>query len=387
MRNPKAPSYARLPKLHVPFANPSWFATFSHKLLRRARARALLVLPAVPKLIQRLARVVIVFAVTGVIVLVVGYRVGPEHFWFFALAQYVPFPAFLLPSLAALGLSLALGWGFRLAAALGLVLVMTSVMGLEFNRGEPGSGRVRLMTYNIKDYVTTRRTGGLAEIAREINRHDPDIVVLQDARQVADADAPEEVLSILGDRRKFSFGQYVVASRFPLHDCGRRDIPFRQKAHTYVTCVVTANDTEFELVNVHFMTPRSGLAAVRADPLGAIGEWRENVSDRMTQAEELARNLRSHRRPVIVAGDLNAPETSLVVRRLLETGLRDAFAIAGVGYGHTWGHSLRLGFSFLRIDHILVGPEFGVATCFVGGAAGSEHRPVIADLYLTRPEG
>lgn len=335
-------------------------------------------------LIQVFARVVITLVATSILVLAGGYMVGPEHFWLFALAQYIPYPAFLVPSLAALGLSLTLGWGFRLAAILGLALVMTSVTGIEFNRGEPGANRVRLMTYNIKDYVSARRPAGLGEIALEIDRHDPDIVVMQDARRVADDDAPEKVLSILGDRLKFSFGQYVVASRFPLRDCGRGDIPFRGEAHTYVTCVVAANGTEFQLVTVHFITPRSGLAAVRADPLGAIGEWKENVSDRMTQAEELAWHLRSHRLPLVVAGDLNAPDTSLVVRTLLDIGLRDTFATAGVGYGHTWGHSLRPRFSFLRIDHILVGPEIAVANCFVGGAEGSEHRPVIADLYLTR---
>ena len=335
-------------------------------------------------LIQRLARAVNVLVVTGIMVLTVGYWVGPEYFWLFALAQYLPYPAFVLPSLAALGLSLALGWRFRLASLLGFALVMTSITGLEFHRGEPGRGRVRVMTYNIKDYITTRRAGGLAEVAREIDRHDPDIVVLQDARRVADEDDPEIVLSILGNRRRFSFGQYVVASRFPLRDCRRRDIPYRQEPHTYVTCIVAADGVEFELVTAHFITPRDGLAAIRAEPLGAIGEWKENIADRMTQAEELARDLRSDRLPIVVAGDLNAPETSLVVRTLLDTGLRDAFSVAGVGYGHTWGHSLRLRFSFLRIDHILVGPEFGVANCFVGSALGSQHRPVIADLYLTR---
>ncbi len=343
-------------------------------------------------LIRLLARGVVGLVVTGLLTLVVGYWMGPEHFWPFALAQYVPYPAFLLPSLVALALSLVLGWAWRLAAVLALVLTMTNVTGFELKRGESGTGRLRVMTYNIKDYVTTRRASGLAEIAEEIGRHDPDVLVLQDARRLARKDDPDEydpeaVRSILGERQTYSFGQYVVASRFPLRDCGRREIPFRQEAHTYVTCVLTVNGTEFDLITVHFITPRSGLAATRADPLGGIGEWKENVSDRMTQAEELASDLRSLRRPVILAGDLNAPDTSLAVRRLLDTGLRDAFSVAGFGYGHTWGHSLRFRSSFLRIDHILVGPEFGVADCFVGGAMASEHRPVIADLYLTRREG
>jgi endonuclease/exonuclease/phosphatase (EEP) superfamily protein YafD len=86
---------------------------------------------------------------------------------------------------------------------------------------------------------------------------------------------------------------------------------------------------------------------------------------------------------VIVAGDLNAPAQSLVVRTLLDSGLRDAFSSASWGYGYTHGHSLRPHlFSTIRIDHILVSPEIGVADCFVGGKAGSEHRPVIADLWL-----
>ena len=88
---------------------------------------------------------------------------------------------------------------------------------------------------------------------------------------------------------------------------------------------------------------------------------------------------------MIVAGDLNAPEGSPIVGALLDTGLRDAFSSAGFGYGYTHGHSLRPGLSFLRIDHILVGPTIGVGNCFVGGKEGSEHRPVIADLFLQRP--
>ena len=73
-----------------------------------------------------------------------------------------------------------------------------------------------------------------------------------------------------------------------------------------------------------------------------------------------------------------------MVRTLLALGLRDAFASAGRGYGYTYGHTLRPAFSFLRIDHVLVGPEFEVRDCFVGGDEGSDHRPVIADIALRR---
>lgn len=339
---------------------------------------------AINPLVRLLARFAVASFGIGVVALTAGYRVGPEHFWPIALTQYVPYPAFLLPGIAALGLSLMLGWSWRLGAFLGVLLVVASLTGLELNRGESGARRIRVMTYNIKDYITLDRAHGLAEVAAEVGRHHPDIVVMQDARRLAEH--PGAVQSILGNRQAYLFGQYVVASRFPIRDCGRREMPFRGEAHTYVSCTVTAEGMEFEIVTTHLLTPRSGLSAIRHNPVLGLREWRQNVSDRLTQAETMARALRSQPRPVIVAGDFNAPSTSLVVRALLDEGLRDAFSVAGVGYGHTWGHSLRFRFSFLRIDHILAGPEFRVADCFVGGALGSEHRPVIADLYLTRED-
>lgn len=45
---------------------------------------------------------------------------------------------------------------------------------------------------------------------------------------------------------------------------------------------------------------------------------------------------------------------------------------------------MRIGFSFLRIDHILVSAGIGVRDVTVGAGDVSDHRPVIADLLLRR---
>ena len=325
--------------------------------------------------------------VTGVSLIVAGNWIGPEHVSLLALAQYAPYPAWLLPSVAALGFSVLLGWSWRVAAALAVVAVTTVIMGLEVNVKESGTGRLRVMTYNVKDYVTLRGRGGLTTIAAEISRHDPDIIVLQDARTLARLQGRSAATArvLFGDRQTYAFGQYIVASKYALRDCSEGDIPVHTQRHTFVRCTVAFGAAEFDLIAAHLMTPRFGLRATIENPILGIEEWRENVSVRMAQAERLASEVRLRTRPVIVAGDLNAPDSSLVVRALLKTGLTDAFSAAGLGYGHTWGHSLRFGQSFLRIDHILVGPEFGVADCFVGGS-DSAHRPVIADVYLKSGE-
>ena len=333
--------------------------------------------------------------VQWVVALVVGIAValsvaswfGHQRLWWLELVRYVPYPVHIVAALGALGLSmLFLGRLWRFAALLALVLVVTVVMGLAMGRGDEGARRVRMMTYNVKSYLAVAHTDGYSRIAWEILQADPDIIVMQDAGRLigANGELVAPARGALQKRNVYTYGQYIVASRDPLRDCRPGDIAFRGMPHSYVRCTVVASGVELDVVTAHFLSPRDGLNATRR--LGRLDEWEQNFADRLAQADKLANDIAgAHQRPMIVAGDLNAPEGSPIVGALLDTGLRDAFSSAGFGYGYTHGHALRLGFSFLRIDHILVGPAIGVGNCFVGGKEGSEHRPVIADLFLQRP--
>lgn len=318
--------------------------------------------------------------------LAVAFHVAGESAWWVELARYVPYLAYLVPAVAAVAVSGLLTWRWRIAGVVSLALVLGPIMGLKFGSGDSGSGRLRLMTYNVKDYVALRRTGGFAEIAWEIALHDPDILVMQDADKLARRHQtdPEETAALFGNRQVKMSGQFIIASRVPVRDCRDGDVSFPGETHHYLRCTVVASGVEFELFNVHLLTPRAGLNATRHERLGGIDDWQENVAARMFQARSLARDVAAARRPVVMAGDLNAPEHSPVVRELLHAGLRSAWGTAGVGYGYTHGHSLRPYISFLRIDHVLVHPRLGIADVDVGGDQASEHRPVIADLWLRR---
>ena len=125
-----------------------------------------------------------------------------------------------------------------------------------------------------------------------------------------------------------------------------------------------------------------GLNAARRNGLAGGDEWRGNHEERLEQAQRLAHAFANGPRPLVIAGDLNAVQASPVVGALLDIGLRDAFGSAGRGYGYSYGQTLRFGLPLLRIDHILVSPDVGVAACEVGGGTGSAHRPVIARLWL-----
>ncbi|MDE2401372.1 MAG: endonuclease/exonuclease/phosphatase family protein [Burkholderiales bacterium] len=335
--------------------------------------------------VQWLGRLAVVMTLGGAVLVAVGYQLGPERAWFLALAQYVPYPAYLLPALVVVGLSFTLSWGWRVAALLGLSLVVTVIMGLELHTGDAGDGRVRMMTYNVKAYRAALLLDGMQRIGWEVALHDPDILVMQDAGELAAVrETNPAAIRMFSGRQVYASGQYIVASRFPMQECGIGLLPAKEHHLSYVHCIVNVKGAKLDLFTVHFLTPREGLNAARHEKLQGVGEWEQNVAMRMTQAQGLARAVQASKHPVIIGGDLNAPEHSLVVRALLNTGVRDAFSAAGVGYGYTHGHSLRPGISFLRIDHILVDPLLGVADCFAGGKEGSEHRPVIADLLLNR---
>ena len=339
-----------------------------------------------PALLNAFARIAIVVCALCAVSLALAFAFADANLWWAELARYVPYPAYLVPALLALGLSIRLAWAWRIAALVVLGLVLGPIMGIELNAGESGSNRVRVMTYNIKAYRTLEREGGFAAIAWELALHDADVIVMQDAGYLGHLleTSPKGAEKMFGKRNVALSGQFIIASRLPLRECKDGDISFPGEKHHYLRCAVTAKGVEFDVFAVHLLTPREGLNATRHERLDGIDDWKHNVASRMFQARSLAVHVAANARPAVIAGDLNAPGHSPVVRQLVGTGMRDAFSTAGVGYGYTHGHSLRPHISFSRLDHVLASPRFGVADCYVGGKEASEHRPVIADLWLER---
>lgn len=333
------------------------------------------------------ARLGVAFVIAVLALLTLAQRASPLSPWWLELTRYLPYPLLLAPVAVALLVSCVLGWRWVLASAAALALAATLTMGLVWSAPEVGPSPFRVMTYNIKGAKAAQRSGGLAELAREIARHDPDIVLVQDAQGMSSGlPGPQTPQALLfAGRALYRAGQYVIASRFPLRDCAPGRLPVRGEDAGYLRCVVDVRGVELTLVSVHFESPRNGLNAARREGVDGIAEWRRNYADRLDQARVLAATFAAGPRPLVIAGDLNAPQASPVVRTLLATGLRDAFASAGRGYGYSYGQALRVGLSFLRIDHILVSDEIGVSACEVGDGAPSEHRPVVADLWLRRP--
>jgi endonuclease/exonuclease/phosphatase (EEP) superfamily protein YafD len=307
-----------------------------------------------------------------IVVIEISRRLGPERWWLTCLNLYLPQGAWALPGVLLLLLSLVLDRRFVLVPALCLAWVMGPIMGLCFaivRPSAPPESRFRVMTYNVKYGRGDTRT-----LTEEVLAADPDLLLIQDAEHRVTTYPP--FAAFLRTRHVETKGLYLVASRYPLSP-----VEFRPMGSDwYVRTRVESASFPLAVYNVHLMTPRDGLVAVREWSWEGVSELMDGARERLAQVAQLNADLDREVGPVLLGGDLNAPPESLVLRRLRSNRLRDAFSAAGRGYGYTYGHLLKPYVSYMRIDHILFSRELVALDSWVGGRPGSAHLPVVADL-------
>ncbi|OPY17486.1 MAG: hypothetical protein A4E74_01221 [Syntrophus sp. PtaB.Bin075] len=316
---------------------------------------------------------------------------GPERFWLGAVNLYMPQVMWAVPGMFLTVFMFKADRCWAWLPLLCLLWVLGPVMGYcwSMNQPEPapGSLNIRVMTWNIK---YDRRKA--ARFIREIDRCKPDVLLFQDAWNSMRGPLGKHMPP---DWHVLTRGQYVIASRYPLSEAEVHELPFSGKRkESFLRCRMTVGSTAISLYNVHFKTPRNSfytLSKAKSRPWDLpefIRSFDNNMKIRIAQAATIREYLIAERGPVILSGDLNAPDASLVCSTLRGAGLRDAFAEGGRGYGYTYGHFLLknrlpwLRFSWMRIDHIMINAQLKTRNCRVGTGKASDHRPVIADMVI-----
>lgn len=308
---------------------------------------------------------------------------GSDRLWLGALNLYLPQIMWAAPGVLLTPLFMKFERPLLWLPIVCVLWVLGPIMDFSWSlsptRQAPMGVPLRVMTWNIKYGFHD-----VAPLLEELDRRQPDVVLFQDA--IGCLKGP------LGEYFKGwevrSSGQYLIASKYPLSQADVQQLPSSsRKEENFFRCRVRVGDAVVSLYNVHLKTPRRSLNAlrkVRHQPLtlpDAIDYFDSNVRLRQVQATVLLESLRQERGAVIVAGDLNAPESSLVCGVLREAGLQNAFSKRGVGYGFTYGHFLLknrlpwLKVSWMRIDHIMVNSGIETRNCWAGSGQASDHRP------------
>lgn len=86
-------------------------------------------------------------------------------------------------------------------------------------------------------------------------------------------------------------------------------------------------------------------------------------------------------RPLVVIGDFNATQYSLVHKQLKSAGLRSAHEDRGRGYATTWPNGM-VPVPPIRIDQAYLSPEVACRAIGEGIGLGSDHKPLILDVVV-----
>ena len=241
---------------------------------------------------------------------------------------------------------------------------------------------ITVMTFNVWGY-----NGEPKAIASSIRRADPDIVFLQELNWWLG----DELQEALEGRYPYAIlpspfrGSLAILSRHPLRAAQWIQPPGTWRGAQYA--VVELAGRRIHLLNLHFISS-SGILN--------WGSPRSGIERTYARREREARAYRALiaglEGPIIVAGDLNTTDQTTAYRSLMR-GLRDAYRVAGWGWGHTyparpqrWGR-LSIPARLLRIDYIAYSPaDFDAERAYLGPWDGvSDHLPVVARLRLRAP--
>ena len=301
--------------------------------------------------------------------------IGAERFGWTGILMFLPQLLWAIPGVVLTVIVLWRSWKWVWLPLALLAFVLGPLTGFRWNSQSVETAETfRVMTYNVQIWQQRRN---IRALIAEIEEAEPDVLCLQDARGAMNGRLGE----FLHTWHVAGFGQYVIATKFPVVDSVVGDISYDGERHTYLRARIDVGDRPVTVLTAHFATPRDALNVLRTPSMWRqhFGAINKNLARRIKQANAIVRDARAVEGAVIVAGDFNAPPQSVFSRMMADLGLVDAFAEAGRGYGYTFGHTL-LDRPFLRIDRIFVSSHFVPIRTTVGGANGSDHRPVMADL-------
>jgi endonuclease/exonuclease/phosphatase (EEP) superfamily protein YafD len=311
---------------------------------------------------RRLLLATIAAGVAGLAVLHVLLLLGVSRpvplDWLWSFVPHLFLPAWLLLVLALVAGSRVLVVGAAVVAAAHLAWLLPVTTG-DAESAPAGAIELRVVSSNVL-HDNPRLDDNLAEVLAA----DADLVVLQevtlrDQPTIFDALSPSYP-SYTFMARDDAFGA-AVFSRHPLVDEQILDVA----GLPMLTIGVDLGPVTVRVWNVHTRAPTlTGRRLLRDAQLSVMADLR-----------------RFEHQPLVAAGDFNATYWHDELADLLATDLRDAHAVVGLGLTGTW-KSARVE---VLIDHVLLSPEWGVAAVRNGEGPGSDHRPVIADLFL-RPE-
>jgi endonuclease/exonuclease/phosphatase family metal-dependent hydrolase len=315
----------------------------------------------------------------ALVALILALRFVGEGSWVTTVLLYVPRLAFAVPlPFVVIGLIACSERGWLWTQSISALLVCFPLMGLAVRMpraGDPGAPTVRVLSYNID-----KGRGGIDNLAEEIGRFSPDVVVMQEIEA-----SGEDLVRVFQSSYPTveASGQFFIASRFPiLSSVDAEPLAMRlDGVRHYHAYLLDTPIGRLRLLSVRPVSPswplsdlrRRGMTWTNFTSALRVLDWNSRL--RELEVSTIAEAARQSADPVLIAGDTNLPTLSRIFGRHLSS-FRDAFADAGSGFGY----SFPSGRPWLRIDRILMGRGLRAVGFQRGTSTLSDHLCVVGDL-------
>ena len=241
---------------------------------------------------------------------------------------------------------------------------------------------LRVMTFNIHS-----GHGNLAAVADLIRSADPDVVGLQEVdvhwgERSGFADQATELATALEMEVRFApiYTESADAPGRPPRQFGvaiLSRLPVLSWTNHPLTRLSTQEESAPEPLP-GFLQVTVDVAGTPVDVFDTHLDFRPDPRVRTTQVAEMLALVGEGGGPTILMGDMNAPPERQELRPLL-TRFTDAWtAAADPGYTFPADDPVR------RIDYVLLSGPLSVVEVHVPERVASDHRPVVADLVLSK---
>ena len=281
------------------------------------------------------------------------------------LVAFTPYVAGAAVLATAALLTMRRWWAGAVAGLAALALVAVVLPRAVPDGGGGGDGlALRVLTANL-----LAGEGDERAVLDLVRRLDVDLLAVQEytpkAERGLDAAGVARLLPYRASYPQEGVTGSAVFSRHPLRDPAVRVQrgAFRQARATVL--VPGAVPVEFE--SVHPMAPHAR---------STTGLWRQNLDaqPRATPGGTVR----------VLAGDFNATLDHAALRRLIDSGYRDAAAVTGAGLRHTWPYDERWYVPGVALDRVLADRRVGVRRVATHRTPASDHKAFFAELTLPR---
>lgn len=273
-------------------------------------------------------------------------------------------------------------------------------------------GSFRVMTYNVNTISSMEDVDGFkAGLIDEINRHNPDILCLQDLvpKIFKQVQTSLDSLFDYSDSWKIKRGTYwcLIYSKKPIRNYLRYNCitemdtigcssifkgevgKIKRHMPLYSEEIEVGPNKWITLFSVHLRSNAYSTARRSMDKdeswIVGLPLYYENYKKGQKIRNWEAENLRLHLEaleaedtPIIIAGDFNDWSGSYCINTIKDGKYKDAWWEGGFGLGITYDEwHLKL-----RLDHIIYSHHFQLENVYVEKSKLSDHRPLIADFKL-----